>query len=209
MSAGKLVKQIRDNAVEIERLHARIHECFRHRDCSSKDRTAWSEACAEFHRRYPDIFYPGGASRWQAFLSRDTSETETVIAILDEDPRYFRSGYLKQIIWHRLKRYDLSTPQASRLEGIAFGYLQKPMRQEFWDMSRYVRWRGSEDFWQQIAVRAEFSPESMLINKAGLLLLLRQNLTIRWRRADERTERLEMLWPDRSRIEKALEKASK
>ena len=159
-------------------LNRRIGETFRTRDRSAADRDTWSKACSEFHAIYPALFYPGGVSRWEAFLSRDSSELDAAIAFLEVDPVHFRSGYTKETIWARLKAADLTAKQERRLESVAVAYLHQRMRREFWCMVRYVRHRGSAQFWEVVSKLAEEASggEGM---KAWWLILARANYPVR------------------------------
>ena len=130
-------------------------------------------ACAQFRSQYPELMFPGGTARWEAFLSRDSAETETAIAFLESDPWFFRSGYMKQIIWRRLKRSSFSAAQQRGLEQVALTYLQKRVYQEFWEMVRFVRVRGSSEFWNLVAGLAAQN------YRAKWLLLARMNYPVK------------------------------
>ncbi len=175
---GDLAAEIRANAHEIVRLHSRIDETVRYRSRSSADREEWSRACAEFHQRFPDLIFPGGEERWEAFLRRDPDEVDPAIAFLDVDPWFFRSGYLKQIVWDRLKRTHLSPDQMARLEKVAESYLHKRAQREFWHMVRFFRVRGTETFWETITALAGVKSGDASL-KAHWMLLARRNLPVR------------------------------
>jgi hypothetical protein len=166
-------EQIRKNAEAIELLRSRVHETAKCRGRSQSDKEAWVRACEQFHAQYPGLMFPGGPVRWAAFLAGDSAEIETAIAFLQSDPWFFRSGYLKQIIWRRLKRFPLSTEQQRQLERIALAYLQKRIYQEFWEMVRFVRMRGSPEFWNAVAGLASAN------YRARWLLLARRNFPVK------------------------------
>lgn len=175
---GDIAAQILANADEIVRLYKRIDETVRYRSRSSKDRDEWSNACGEFHRRFPELLFPGGEERWAAFLRRDPDEVDSAIAFLEVDPWFFRSGYLKQIMWDRLKGTYLKPDQMKRLEKVAERYLHKRVQREFWHMVRFFRVRGGEAFWATIAAIAnEKSAEAG--RKAHWMLLARRNVPVR------------------------------
>ena len=168
---------IRSNAEVINRLNARIDETLRHRGQSEAKRREWEQACAAFHKAYPDLFFPGGSNGWGAFLARDPGMREAAIEFLEADPWFFRSGYLKQTIWTRLKQSLLSVEELQRLEAVALAYLAKQAYLEFWYMARYVRARGSAEFWSAIAQLAEHD-QTDRGTKAGWLLLARSNYPV-------------------------------
>jgi hypothetical protein len=173
-----LLSQLGSNAQTIDHLWRKVHETAERRGRSTADHDIWAKACEEFHRKYPDLMFPGGYQRWKAFLARDSSELDTAISFLEVDPRFFRSGYLKQIIWDRLKRAELNPKQEHRLEAIAHSYLHKRVQREFWHMARYIRRCGSTNFWEaleSIATKRNGEPSM----KANWLLLVRKNVAVR------------------------------
>lgn len=60
VSVSEIKAQVALNAAEIVRLKKRIGETAPYRGLSQAGRRAWEEACAEFHRRYNDLAFPGG-----------------------------------------------------------------------------------------------------------------------------------------------------
>lgn len=171
-------EQIAANAESLRNLNRRIQETFARRSLSNKERTEWSNACALFHSNYDLLFYPGGEWRWAAFLARDSSEVETAITFLEVDPFFFRSGYMKQVMWNRLKSAELTRSQSARLEEVAIQYVRRRVRREFWHMARFVRLRASENFWRRIdGLRA--SNELSVRTKAEWLALAMRNWPVR------------------------------
>ena len=139
---------------------------------------AWKRACKEFHGRYNELFYPGGLARWKAYLNGEMCESDTAIEILDPGVSYFRSGYLKEDIWRKMKRAPLSSKQLRRLESIALEYLPCRLRREFWSMARFAVFRGSDAFWEQVKALAE-NPQVFGAEKAGWLLVARSGRDVR------------------------------
>ena len=167
------------NAKELRRLNDRIEETLRNRSASPTGRAEWSAACAEFHERFNDLFFPGGDEAWAGFLQGRVGYIEHALAFLEADQWSFRSGYHKQIVWRRFKRLLLSKDELDRLEQAALSYLPKRVRWEFWHMAKFVCLRGSETFWQRVeglASSAERSPSAI---KANWLLLTRANVPVR------------------------------
>jgi hypothetical protein len=160
----KPINEIRRNASELDALHRRIHETFALRARSQHDLEAWESACAAFHAAYSRLFYPGGDERWEAFCAGDSSELETAILFLEADPLFFRSGYMKEIIWHRLKRQMLSYAQICRLEQVFHAALTKQIRREFWHMVRFFRRQGSPVFWENVSQLASSANTSASTN---------------------------------------------
>jgi hypothetical protein len=165
-------------AEQLRSLHQSLLDTHARSSLSRQAREEWSNACMKFHEEYSNLFYPGGDERFDAFLRGDSAEIETAIMFLEVDPYFFRSGYLKQIVWDRLKQFELSSPQRTQLEAVAIAYLQKRIRLEFWHMVRYVRRHGSEEFWQKVTELGASSIPSVRL-KANWMLLAKENWPVR------------------------------
>jgi hypothetical protein len=172
------LNQFSNRTREIERLRARISELVLTRDQSSADRRAWELACSEFHRAFEELSFPGGPAMWGELVTGGSQGIEAAVQFLESDPYFFRSGYMQQATWHRLKRAPLTAKQKRRLDLVAMEYLSRPIRREFWDMVRYVRLRGTESLWSELRVLIE-SEDRSLSTRAGWLLLARQDSPVK------------------------------
>jgi hypothetical protein len=105
--------QIQENAARLRQLNEAINRTYAaHGD-------EWRRACAEFHRRYDELAFPGGLDRSLKELKEgDTYAVELAVTFLDVDAMFFRSGYIKEELIQRLKGADLSASQIRRL-GVA------------------------------------------------------------------------------------------
>jgi hypothetical protein len=54
------IQEIRNASAKLDALNRRISETVRMRDRGPAERETWSRACDDFHRLYPELFYPGG-----------------------------------------------------------------------------------------------------------------------------------------------------
>ena len=170
------------NAKRLRELNARVSETVKLRSRSPADRAEWELACSNFHAQFGSLFFPGGEAAWESFIRSERSGVEAALVFLEADPRSFRSGYIKQIVWDRLKRSAaLSAHELSRLESVADEYLQKPALREFWHMGKFMRLRGSKQFWSRIESLAADPMRQPPAIKASWLLLARANLPIRRR----------------------------
>lgn len=119
MSTANLKRQIEQNAQEIRRLHARIHETVGLREKSPALRQAWQEACREFHSRYDALAFPGGYEGAPArILAGDPATLETALCFIELRPYFFRSGYMYRQVLTKLKRAPLSAEQQVRLQSV-------------------------------------------------------------------------------------------
>jgi hypothetical protein len=78
----------------------------------------WRRACAEFHRSYDSLAFPGGLEhQLKALKIGDAYAVELAVTFLEVDAMFHRSGYIKEEIIQRLKKAALSPQQIERLEG--------------------------------------------------------------------------------------------
>jgi hypothetical protein len=119
MNTEQIKTTIRENAIELSRLNARIHETFKERDQGDRQFDQWSAVCEEFHARYNTLAFPGG---YDGALDRihtgDKFTIEAALCFLEVRPYFFRSGYMYKDILRRLKRSPLSEPQRLRLDEV-------------------------------------------------------------------------------------------
>jgi hypothetical protein len=112
-------ERIRDDAAEIVRLHSRIHETYTERSKSPKNKREWEQACAEFHKRYEGLAFPGGyGGALERISSGHPESMEAAICFLECRPYFFRSGYMFKDILRRCRRAPLLPEQLARLEVI-------------------------------------------------------------------------------------------
>jgi hypothetical protein len=117
MDAEQTRDQIRKDAAEIARLHARIHETVRHRQESAEKRLEWEQACADFHARYSNLAFPGGyAGALERITAGDPITMEAAICFLECRPYFFRSGYMFKDILRKCRRAPLTAGQSNRLK---------------------------------------------------------------------------------------------
>jgi hypothetical protein len=119
MTPAGIKTQIALNAAEIVRLHARIHATVAFRDTSRAARAEWQQACADFHRRYDALAFPGGyGAALEKFRAADPSVLEPALCFLELRPYFFRSGYMRTVLLRRVKRAQLSPDQRQRLDAV-------------------------------------------------------------------------------------------
>src|SRR5690242_4163874 len=101
------VHEIREASAKLDALNKRTKETFRTRDRGAEERERWSRACAEFHSRYADLFYPGGDANLDALKRHEPGSIQIAIDFLEADPQHFRSGYTKEEVWRRIRNAPL------------------------------------------------------------------------------------------------------
>lgn len=114
-----------DNAGEVRRLHARIHETYRNRDKTRDGFEQWQSACKEFHERYDALAFPGGYSTAVERIAQGEAEAiEAALCFVELRPYFFRSGYMFKTLMRKLKRAPLDAKQSKRFEKVVQAYEQ-------------------------------------------------------------------------------------
>src|SRR5262245_27760110 len=102
--------QIEGGAARLRELHEAIHRTYRDRS------DEWRRTCAEFHRSYDELAFPGGLDRsLKELKAGDAFAVELAVTFLEVDAMFFRSGYIKEELIQRLKNAELSASQVTRL----------------------------------------------------------------------------------------------
>ena len=88
-------------------------------------------------------------ARWDLLIYLHTTP-EPLIRFLERDEYRFRTGYVKEYIWHMLKRMPLTERQQEQLRKVALMYLRKRMQREFWYMCRFIAGIADAGFRSQV-----------------------------------------------------------
>ena len=155
-------------STKLQEMHDRIHKTYLQRDRGPEQREIWSTACAEFHRRYPDLHFPGGSEVIDRAKQGTPDGIVNAIDFLVADPMHFRSGYLKQDLWHWSKRWALLPSDIARLERAALVNLQRAISREFREMCCAMAKHGTAAFWSEVE-RTASSEDAQLAKRATLL----------------------------------------
>lgn len=120
---------------KLQTLHEAIHETVIFRDRSPSANEAWRRACENFHS------YESALDPYLERVSNDTDfkdqETiEFVISFLELDPRFFRSGYIKESMLPKIARAELTPKQLMRLRAVLLDAVDRRGGREF---RRYCR----------------------------------------------------------------------
>lgn len=121
---------IRAESAKLEELHGRIHTTVAVRDRDIHARQEWERACEEFHSyASPLDVYIQRACAVDAYT--DPNLLEFVVSFLEEDPWFFRSGYLKQAFIARIKQSTLREPIRRRLRNVLLDAVNRRGTSEF------------------------------------------------------------------------------
>jgi hypothetical protein len=106
---------IAEHAARLRAMHAEIHRTFRLRPHGPDHHTA----CGAFHAGYDALAWPGGLRSGLGKLGRlEPEAVEVAVQFLEEDPWFYRSGYVKEEVVRRLKHAPLTPKQLARLASV-------------------------------------------------------------------------------------------
>jgi hypothetical protein len=114
---------IERNAAEVVRLHKAIGDAYAKRQRGPRELQAWRDACAQFHQRYDELAFPGGAlSAWERIACGEEQAIEAALCFLEIRPYFFRSGYMYKDFMRKLKHAPLSPVQQERYDRVAAAF---------------------------------------------------------------------------------------
>lgn len=126
------------NAAEIRELKRRLRETSR--------TPQHSAACAEFHSKYDGLAFPGGLKRQLGLLTEgDKQAVGNAVVFLEADPRFFRSGYIKEKVLRRLKHVPLTAHQREVLGRLVIRSVDLGGRREFHAYARLAGVLGNPE----------------------------------------------------------------
>lgn len=115
---------------ELVEVYERVNRALLNRNRDDHGREEWERACAAFHSQV-SVIDPYLQRACDAERYADKELIEFVVCFLEADPRFFRSGYLKQILITRLKRSDLGETVKRRLREVLIDAVNRRGGREF------------------------------------------------------------------------------
>ena len=123
-------QMIREESAAIEALHASVDRTVGRRDRDARSLEEWESACSALHSY---------VSRLDPYLDRAYAEDkyadpeliEFAVCFLEVDARFFRSGYIKQVLLTRLKRSELTETTSCRLRQVLVSAVERRGTREF------------------------------------------------------------------------------
>ena len=120
---------------KLQSLHEAINETVIFRDRSPSANEAWRRACEDFHS-YRSLLDPYVERVYGETNFKDQETIEFVISFLELDPRFFRSGYIKEAMLQKMGRAKLGPKQLTRLRAVLIDAVERRGGREF---RRYCR----------------------------------------------------------------------
>ena len=157
---------IASNAVRLRELKDRVDRTF----STMPHGTEHHQACNEFYDNYDSLAFPGGLEVGLEQLARFKPKViETSIKLLEIDPRFFRSGYIKEKLLRRLKHCELTDDQRLRLESMIVRSMDCGGRREFEGYSRLARRMHSPAFVAAVMTR-QLSSNCEVVRRAHAVM---------------------------------------
>jgi hypothetical protein len=122
---GTVANMISENAGRLRHMHEEIHRTYAAKPHGVEHH--W--ACKLFHEGYDTLAFPGGLKLGLERLKRlEPEAVENAIQFLEEDPWFYRSGYVKEEMVRRLKHAALTKSQQSRLRSVIMRSIRQGTR---------------------------------------------------------------------------------
>ena len=143
---------------ELNRLHKSLHELsdLRWRTQKAEDIARWENAVRAW-KAYSGFgedtkfYFFESRDFLSALASGDADAKESAIRLLEFDPYYYRSGYIKSKLLVRLKNIKLSASEVKRLQKvICNAIVSQPPKCEFKYYARLLKNVGTPEFRQKL-----------------------------------------------------------
>ncbi len=129
---------INSESKKLRSLHDEIYRTVTFRDRSPSANEEWRRACESFHS-YESQLDPYLKRVFDDPDYKDQETIEFIISFLEIDPRFFRSGYIKEEMLRKIGRAELNSKQTGRLRAVLLDAVERRGGREF---RRYCRLAG-------------------------------------------------------------------
>jgi len=133
---------------------AAAFDAFKRGGKTDEKRRAWELACASLEDAWQHAWPP---TFWDALQSLGTSaqcDVSLLVAFLEADPMFFRSGYVAESILRKLRRHALSEPMKARLRSVVLDAVRRRHRRQFRRFSSLARDLDTPDLRRQLEALA-------------------------------------------------------
>ncbi|MFK7938735.1 MAG: hypothetical protein AB8B82_05105 [Roseovarius sp.] len=134
--------------------HTAIHATFAQRDTSPAHYVRWEEACAAF-RKAENQMLDLLVRCLKDGLEQDLELRQFAFQYIDEDPYYFRSGYMLGALLQRVKRLELTQAEVVVLQHLVLRRIDTQALREFRRICRLIPRVHDPAFQAQLITRAK------------------------------------------------------
>lgn len=114
---------------------------------------AWQAALVRSREAWERVFPPDFSEAFAAVKRGERAGLDEMLAFLEADPRFFRSGYIKADVLRAIKRVPLEPGEAERLLRVVLDIVDTRDGREFRDYCRLARHIATSDFRREIEGR--------------------------------------------------------
>jgi hypothetical protein len=159
---------IEAEAEHVRSLQAAVHSTYKARKASPAALEAWRQACDRF-RRYQSPVVSRIERVHKEGLAHDRSLRDFAITFLQVDPMYFRSGYVKAEVLHRLKSIRLDRDETARLAEVLVDAIRRRGQREFLAYCRLAAALRQPDVMAE-AARLAASSDGRVASRARMMV---------------------------------------
>ena len=157
---------IETNVAALEKLKAVAESAYQKWRKDATNLQEWWEAIDQFYR----LAFPGGLGHGlKSLAANDLNAIESAVCVLEVDPWFFRSGYIKAELVKQLSRVPLSDDQRGRLRSVILQRIRGRDIREFRSYCRLAPIVADQMFVQAVADLAA-SSEPLASRHAGWVL---------------------------------------
>lgn len=109
-------RAIRETEAEMNRLHERCRSTFLDRQVSPAHRDEWRKAVEAFRHYQSPLWEFWSPSAQASIVEGSGYWRHAALLYLQMSPRFFRSGYLRDLVCHRLKQAQLLSPERKAIQ---------------------------------------------------------------------------------------------
>ncbi|MEP1536500.1 MAG: hypothetical protein ABJQ34_06950 [Paracoccaceae bacterium] len=141
---------------EVNELHAALWKAVEHRGKSPHQREQWHRAADAFNNHQSPI--DDLIDRcFEYGLERDSDLRRFAFAYIDEDPYFFRSGYILEDLLRRVKRLTLSTDEKTSLQRLILKRIETRALRNFRRICQLINKIDTDDFRNEVCNRTNSS----------------------------------------------------
>jgi tetratricopeptide (TPR) repeat protein len=113
----------------------------------------WQETIQLFRRVVAESYPPGFADALEQVRNKRLEGLPVIVQFLEDDPWFFRSGYMKSELLRMVARMPLSDEYKIRLRRVVLGAIDLRDRYEFWGYCKLAKAVRGDEFKKQIEKR--------------------------------------------------------
>lgn len=138
---------------EVNALDRKVHETVKMRDSSREAREIWIRAAHDFRTYYSPIDDLLEACL-KSDLPQDINLRQFVFDYIDQDPYFFRSGYILEKLLQRVKKLSLTPAEKTSLQRLLLKRIDTRALRNFRNICRLTHMIDSNGFHAKVSSRA-------------------------------------------------------